>query len=320
MTTQATGALSKVVIGFESVAFGTIATAGFDVPFVSSSVQLTRGKSTSPVIRGDFNPTKPFPNNKVVAGTVVVPFDSIASWYWLKAAFNTIATTGASSPWTHVFTNEGVSPLRSSITIEHQYLDLATPQYYQYKGCKVSRMSFSTGTEGELLLNIDIVGQDRTIATSSFDGTATVVEYSPIAQSQATIKEGGTAFADATNVSFDINFNVDTSQYTIAGGGIVGSLPDQIMSVGGNLTALFKDVALATKASANTESSLEITYEAAASSKVIVDINELQYSESDPAIEGPQGIQQGLDFIGYYDDDAGESAVMITLINTEAHA
>lgn len=316
---QATGAVSKIIMGFESVAYGTKATAGFDVPFISSSLRLNRPKSTDPVIRSNYNPSKPGADNKVVSGTVVVPFDSIAAWYWMKAAFNTLATTGAASPWTHIFSNEGVDA-RNSITIEHQYLDLAAPQYYQYTGCKIGSMSFTTGVTGLLLLNLEIVGQDRTISSTPFDATPTEVEYAPLRQSHASLKEGNTAYADATNVEWSINFNLDTDKYTIGGGGSVGGLPDQIMSVSGSLTAQFKDTALAVKAGADTESSLEVTYEASASSKVIVEIEELQYHENDPAIEGPQGIQQNLDFIGYYDDGANESAVMVTLVNTEAHA
>lgn len=318
MTDQATGALSKLVIGFESAAYGTAATAGFDVPFVSSSLKLDRNKSTSPVIRGDFNPVKPSPERKTVSGTIVVPFDSIASWYWLKSAFNTVATTGAASPYTHVFTTEGVTK-RTSLTIEHQFLDLDTPQYFMYTGCKIASMSITTGGEGELMLTMQIVGSDRTISTSSFDGTPAEVNYEPLNQSQAALKEADTTYADATTVSWDINFNPDTSQYVI-GAAAVGAIPDGIMAVTGDITALFKNVALFTKAAANTESSLEATYTGSASSKVIVEFPELQFAESDPPIEGPQGVVVSLPVSAYYDDGADESSVVITLINTEEHA
>lgn len=319
MSDQATGALSKLVIGFEDEAYGTQAEDGFDVPFVSSSLKLDRNKTTSQVIRGDFNPVKPSPGNKSVSGTIVVPFDSIASWYWLKAAFNTVATSGAESPYTHVFTMEGTTK-RTSLTIEHQYLDLDTPQYFQYEGCKIASMSLTTGGEGELLLNIDVVGSDRTIATSSFDGTATEVGYEPLNQSQATLKEDDTTYADATSVAWDINFNPDTSQYVIGGGGALGAIPDGVMAVTGNISALFTDVALLTKATDNTETSLEATYTGSASSKVAIEFPEMQFSESDPPIEGPQGIVVSLPISAYYDDGADESSVIITLTNSEAHA
>lgn len=318
MAEQATGALSKLVIGFEDVAYGTAATAGFDVPFVSSSLKLDRNKTTSPVIRGDFNPVKPSPGNKAVSGTIVVPFDSIASWYWLKSAFNTVATSGT-DPYTHKFTMEGTTK-RTSLSIEHQYLDLDTPQYFLYTGCKISSMSLTTGGEGELLLTMQVVGSDREIDTSSFDGTPTEVSYGPLNQSQAALKENDTAYSDATTVSWNINFNPDTSQYVIGGGGALGAIPDGIMAVTGSFSGLFKSVALINKAVGNTETSVEATYTGSASSKVIVEFPEMQFSESDPPIEGPQGIVQTLPMSGYYDDGADASSVVISVINGEAHA
>jgi len=318
MTDQATGALSKLVIGFESVAYGTASTTGYDVPFVSSGLTMNRNKTTSSIIRGDFNPVKPSPGNKSVSGTIVVPFDSIASWYWLKSAFNTVATTGT-DPYTHEFTMEGTTK-RTSLTIEHQYLDLDTPQYFQYTGCKVASMSFSAGGEGELLLNMQIVGSDRSIESSSFDGSATEISYDPVNQSEAALTEGGSAFADATNISFDINFNPDTSQYVIGGGGALGAIPDGVMAVTGNLSALFKDTALLTKASGNTETALVVTYNGGTSNQVIAEFPELQYSEADPPIEGPQGIVVSLPWSAYYDDGTDSSSVVIQLINGDEHA
>lgn len=90
--TQATGALSKLVMGFES-AFGTIATDGFRLPFVSSTLKSNRNKIPSKVIRGDFNPGKPSGGNYTVPGTIVVPVCSISFWYWMKLAFNTMSKT-----------------------------------------------------------------------------------------------------------------------------------------------------------------------------------------------------------------------------------
>ena len=45
------------------------------------------------------------------------------------------------------------------------------------------------------------------------------------------------------------------------------------------------------------------------------DFNELVYSASSPAIEGPTGIRAELDFMGYYGNDAGNSSAIVTLTN-----
>lgn len=317
MTDQATGALSKLVMGFETT-FGTLADDGFIMPIVKSTLKATRNKTSSPVLRGDYNAVKPTGGNYTVAGQITVPMDSVAIWYWLKAAFNSLTTTGA-GPYVHAFKMTGITK-RGSITIEHQFLDLDTPKFFQYTGCKISGMSGSVGGEGELLLNLDIVGSGRTIAAASFDAAATDVTWSPLDNSQASIKEGGSAFADSDDWNFNISFNPDTSKYLIGGGGKLGAIPDGIMKVTGKNNFLFKDTVLLEKAINGTETSLEITATKAADSKVVWLFPEAQYSETDPGIEGPQGIAIGLDWLAYYDNATEESSVVATITNGEAHA
>lgn len=317
MTAQATGALSKMVIGFESVATGTIATAGFEVPFVSSSLTLNKNKLPSSVIDGDYNPKIPHSGNKIVSGQVVVPMDSLASWYWFKSMFNTLTTTGL-SPYAHEFKMTGTTA-RTALTIECQYLDLATPQYFQYLGCKINNVSFGFGSEGEILMTMDIVGMSRTIATSAFC-TPTDVGYAPLDNSDASLKEGGTTFADSTSLDCSIGFNISTDLYTIGGGGTLNDVVDNRMSVSGNNAFLFKDVTLLNKGVNDTESSLEITLSQSASSKVVIEFPEIQYAEADPGIPGPQGLLVTLPWQAYYDDNADASSVVVTVTNTEAHA
>lgn len=315
---SATGALSKLVLGFEST-FGTLATAGFEVPFASSGLKSSRTKSPSKIIRGNFNPGKPSGGNYSVSGTIVVPVCSISFWYWCKAAFNALTTTGASSPYTHTFKMTGATP-RGSISIEHQFLDLDTPQYFQYTGGKISAISFSVGDEGELLSNISIVAAKETIAAAPFDASPTVVGYSPLDNSHASFLEGGSSIANSTKVSCAINFNPDTSKYVIGSGGYLGLIPDGIIGVSGTLDYIFEDVALLNKAKASTESSIKQVFSASATSKVEVLCPEIEFGESSPEISGPQGIMCSLPYEGFYDNATEASAIVVTVTNTEAHA
>jgi len=317
MTEQATGALSKLIMGFEST-FGTLAADGFELPIIKSTLKATRNKTSSAVLRGDYNPVKPTGGNYTVAGQITVPLDSVAVWYWLKAAFNSLVTTGA-SPYVHTFKMTGITK-RGSISIEHQYLDLATPKYFQYTGCKISSISGSVGGEGELLLNLDIVGSARTIASASFDAAPDVITLSPLDNTHTTIKEGGASFADSDDWSFNVGWNPDTSKYLIGGGGKLGTIPDGIMKVGGTNNFLFKDTVLLEKAINSTETSLEITATKAADSKIVLLFPEAQYNETDPGIDGPQGIAIGLEWLGYYDNATEASSVVVTVTNAEAHA
>ena len=319
MTEQATGALSKLIMGFEDVDdFGALATDGFEMPIVSSTLRRSRNKIQSRVIRSNYNPGRPSGGNISVAGQIVVPLDSIASWYWFKAIFNTLTTTG-DGPYDHEFKMIGVTK-RISMSIEHQFLDLAVPKYFQFTGCKVSGFSFSVGDEGEMLMTMDIVGSDRTIVSSPFDSAPTdLSSYQVIENAHAAFKEGDATFADASNVSFQVNFNPDTSKYLIGGGGTLGAIPDGIMSLSGSNDFLFKDTALLTKAASSTESSIEMTFTKAADAKVNVKLPELEYGEADPGIDGPQGIAVSLPYEAYFDNSSEASSMVVTLTNAEAH-
>ena len=91
-------------------------------------------------------------------------------------------------------------------------------------------------------------------------------------------------------------------------------MPEGICNVSGNLTAMFENTTLLTKAKNGTESSLVATL-TSGSYSLEIEIAELQYSAVSAQIEGPQGILVRLPFNAYFDDDAGDSIVTATLVN-----
>lgn len=312
---QATGAMSKLVIGFEPE-FGTIATEGFNMPFNSSGVKGQRNQTTPSTIRGNLNPMEPFDGNTSVAGQIVVPVDSVAFWYWLKAMFGDPATSGT-GPFDHEFKAGDSS--RGSITVEHQFLDLDTPQYFQYTGCKINSCAISTGGDGELVATLDVVGARENMASSPMDASQTDVGFARLKNNEASLSEGGTVKNNAKVADFTISWNCDTDQYVIGGGGVLGFIPDGVMSVSGNLEALFEDVTLLNKALDSTESSLEVTYSAGADSELSFLFPELKYSQNSPGIDGPQGIAVSLPWSAYYTDASEASSVVATITNNEEH-
>ena len=63
-----------------------------------------------------------------------------------------------------------------------------------------------------------------------------------------------------------------------------------------------------------TESSVEVVFTRDASS-LSIDFNEIEYALQDPQIERPQGVNANFDWIAFFDDDAGDSAIIVTLVN-----
>lgn len=310
-----TGAGSSVLIGFQSD-IKTIATDGFVLAVNSSSLNASRNQTSPQTIRGDLNPVEPFAGNLSASGTIVVPVDSIQFWYMLKAAFGD-PTTAGSSPYTHTYK---AGTTRAFFTIEHQFTELGTAKYFQYIGCKVNSMSMSMGEDGELIASFEIVAASRTIATSSFDSSPTSLGFTRLKNSQMTLEEGGATISNAKMMDLTVAFNCDTSNYVIGGGGVLGSIPDGVMSVTGKLDTLFEDDSLLTKAVNSTETSLEATFTGSASSALVITLPELQYSPNDPGIDGPQGLAVSLNFSAYYTNATEETSVQIVLTNTEAHA
>jgi len=313
--TQQTGAMAKVLIGFES-AFKTIATAGFVMFINSSTVKGSSSMDPPGTIRGNLNPVEPDDGNISVGGQVVVPVDSIAFWYWLRLALGAPVTAGA-DPYTHTYK---AGTTRESFTLEHQFTELGTSKYMQYTGCKIAAMSMSMGDTGELLATFDVVGAVETIATSSFDASATTLSMSRLKNSHLTLTEGGSSMTNAKVVDFTIDFGLDTTQYVIGGNRVRGSLNDGIYAVSGNLAALFEDTTLLEKAINDTESAIVLTFSNGASSALEITFPEIRYSRNAPGIEGPQGIAINLPFMGFYDDNADTTSMKVVLTNGEAHA
>ncbi len=313
--TQATGALSKLLLGFEST-FQTPPADGFVMSINSSDLKSTRNQITPATIRGDLNPVEPSDGNTSVAGSISVPVDSIAFWYWLKAAFGDPVTTGT-GPYVHEFKAGNIRP---TLTLEHQFLNIDSPRYFRYVGCKVSAIAISAGDDGELVATFSIVGTSETIETSSFDATPTVVSFSRLKNNQLSLNEGGSPISNAKLVDMNIDFTVDTDEYVIGSGGVLGSVPDGVMAISGNLNTLFEDVVLLNKAINSTESSLEMTFSASATSILVIKFPEVKYTRNSPGIEGPQGLAISLPFGAYYTDAPEATSVVATLTNSEEHA
>lgn len=305
------GANVALLLGYES-AFKTIATDGFVLPFNTFAVKGTQALNKANTIRGNRNPVEPFLGNRDVGGQIVVPIDSLAMAYWLKAMFGAPTTTGA-GPYVHEFKIASAMP---SITLETQFTDLATDKFNQFLGCKVDTFGISVGGDGELVGTIGIVGASDSLALASFDGTPTTISIARVNNFEAAILEGGGALANATEFSLNLAFNPDKSQYVIGGSGVRGSMPDGIVGVSGNIKTLFEDDTLLAKAIAKTETSLKVTVTAAATSVFELELQELYYERNSPDVPGPTGLMVDLNFQGFYTNGAEASAIVARLTNS----
>jgi hypothetical protein len=319
--TQASGATSSLSIGFESTA-GTAATTGYTLSIMNETLSRKRPRSPRNVIRNSLNPSVPISGNVDISGQVIVPCDSIGLWYWLKALCNVPTTTGT-DPYTHVFKIPAVATGMPFITIEKKMTPGGTDTFFQYTGVKIAGVSFDVGGEGELLLTFDVVGFNRTKASSTcFTTSLTSPGFAPLDQFHCSMEEGGSSFDDAAMNNYQISTNPDIAARTIGSGGAVGDITDNIWGVSGSLEMIYNADAdtVVDKAINSTETSLKITAANGASSSFEALVPEVLYSENDPQIPGNSGIQASLDWEAYYENASEATAVQFTVINAQEHS
>lgn len=166
---------------------------------------------------------------------------------------------------------------------------------------------------------------DGTLGGKPLDSSITDLGHSPFdGFTITTVQEGGSDIAIVTNLELSIENSLDTSNFVIGGGGIRRTLPEGKIKVSGTMTCLFESMATYIKAMRSTESSLKIVYTHGTGAGtdgneyLEFEIPELYYAKETPVIEGPGGILYKGPFEAFYDDDAGASAITITLKNAEA--
>jgi len=319
---QARGSNSKLLVGTEAT-FKTIANSNPHVlPFVSESLRLSRNLIDSQTIRVNRNPLNPARGNKDVTGDITVELTP----YMTKMFYHALGTftTSGTSPYSHTFV---ISNLPPGLTIEKQFTDLATPEYFTYAGCKVNSMRMTFAPEGFIETVFSIIGSAQTVTTSA--KLTGALDYSDDAVGQqfdgfqAAITEGGSTLGIVTRLELTLENNLDNSVYVIDGTGERYSLPEGLVKVSGTLTALFENMTLYNKAINNQESSLQITLTqgngtgAAYNEKIDIFIDELLYQPQDPVVNGPAGVLVELPFIGYYNNDTEASTLRMVVWNTQ---
>jgi len=277
----------------------------------------SRNLIDNPELRGNRNPPAPVEGNVSTNGSFTSTLHLDAIGWILKHGIGDFATTGAGDPYTHVakvgFSGASAGDMETGLTLEIGHTDIA--QYLSYTGCRINTIGISASSEGVATLDVGIIGKGApAVDTSSLDASPT--SYTSDAQSHfaASIEEGGSSSAIVTQVDMTLNNGLDDSLRTIGSSGEIVDLPETAATVTGSLTALFQDMTLLNKGINNTESSLQLAWTDGTHS-LTLDIPELVYEPSSPAISGPAGVMVNLNFRAYYANGADATILKSTLVN-----
>lgn len=292
------------------------------LPIKSEGLQLNQPIFASEALRASRESLNPSRGNFDIGGTVETELSPYMV-RMIKFALGSVTTTGASSPYTHVF-KIGTLP---SFVFEKGFTDVAAygnASIFKYNGCKINSMSINFASEGILQASFDVMGAKETTSTTQFDTSPTDLGHDPWDMFECAIEEGGSPIAIVQEASVTLENNLDGSYYVVGGAGERECLPAGIARVSGTVTALFRDMTMYLKAYNFNESSLKFTFTrgtgvgTAGNESMEIFIPELKYAAQSPAVEGPGGVKITFNFDAYYDNSAQGTALQITVKNALA--
>lgn len=224
------------------------------------------------------------------------------------------AGTVRATIYTHTFKVPDSQP---SMYFEKRFADIS--QFEVFTGCKLGKLGIRAGGDGELVASLGIEGANALAmaATTALTGTITNAALARFLFDGAYLYEGGSLMAKATEVSLDYGANLDTDVYPLSNQGMRGDLPEGVISVGGSLKAMFNDATLLDKGRSHTNSALKLEFRRVIE-KLTFECQEIQFSRTSVPVDTPKGLYANMTWQGFFGSGAGDSSMIVTLVNQVA--
>lgn len=260
--------------------------------------------------------------NKDVSGTIQTHLAPQSAMRWLAHIIGMPATSGASAPYTHVYTvGSGATALPPGLTIEMDLgSTLGSNRYLRFSGLRVRQAQFQFGSSGFAQMNIDLLGADFSLEATPLDSSLDDYGHTAWSMFSAALSEGGNPIGNVQQLDLTWSNDLDEDTYVIGGGGIRGDLPEGFAAISGNLSTLFRDAALLNKAIASTDTSLVLalangTGDGSAGNEFFgLEIPALRLAATTPEIQGPRGLRATYAFEAHAVGTA-EIAASVTIKN-----
>lgn len=314
MANQAIGVYSELLLCPEKefkVAPDNLSNKVLSLPFNSVSLAASQNTSDPATMTGRRDAVEAIYGNIDVAGDIVVPLGQ-SFGYWLAFAFGSPVTTEVGGgKYKHVFKPGKVQP---SAIIEKGFNNGI---HLRSSGCKVSKMSFSFGGDGELTATVSVVGCNESNETEALVENPKKIALRRYNNFQASLLIDGVAEQVATEVSADIDFGIDTEGYAIGGNGFRARANEGIIKPSGSMTVFFDNADYLQRAENSTKTSLEVDLETNGN-KLQLMLPEVKFARSSPSIDGATGITQQLSYNAFYENNEEDSCVVFILTNDVA--
>ena len=311
---NATGAFTKLAIK-KATTWGTAATGDYLIaPAKTLDFEPRQPYLDDPIIGLGREARRPARDVKDTTGRLQVPLDSRYIGHWLCMLLGAPTTTGASSPYTHVFKSSAAA--LALYSAEKQFLNLTTPLYALAPSLMVNGATLRCAPQGLADVDLDVLFSDSVDSTSSGAGTPTELTYTRFYQFDATLKKDGSDWAKITSVELQYRNNLEPARY-IGGAGAIGDIDVGLAQVTGTLEARLNDGSIGTLADAATVFDLQVVYTKSANEKLTIELEQCELTRNGRPVNGPGGVSQSFQLFGSKDLSEGQM-LTATLINDVA--
>jgi hypothetical protein len=261
--------------------------------------------------------------NVDVTGSVTLELSPEQIGWWFKHALGAPTTSGASSPYTHVFVPKA---LPAGFQLEKSYVSKITEKVERFIGCRIGSMSLACPQEGFAKATFQISARRYTIVTAPLDATLTDLGHTGWTGFKGIVKRGGTQIGGVRDLNIQVDNELSTDVYTFpASGGTAGerfSLPEGRAVISGTMTLVFEDFTLVDLANAGTETTVEIIYShgtgagTATNEQLSILLDHVDIPLTSPRIETPSGMEIQVPFSAFA--SGADMGLEVTLKNALA--
>lgn len=272
---------------FETTYGATPATGFFKLPMVSHGLG-----EEQPLLEDDqlgFGREGLDPTYDVITndGDVVVPVDTKAIGFWLRATFGPPVTTGpVSGKYTHTFkSGAGTIP---SMSIEYGNPD--GPVFSTNYGAAVNQLKIGMARSGMLNASLSVIAQGESDpGTISIAGSAAPLTGPRFAQATGAVTVDGAAAADILSADLGYTNNLEKLE-VIREDGRIGGFDPGVCRASGSITTRFATLALYNKARGKLPVALSFGWKTDIASLVFT-LPRVFLPKPKRSVSGPKGIQ-----------------------------
>ncbi len=205
----------------------------------------------------------------------------------------------------------------SSFSVERQWTDLVTPLYDLFTGVVPVEMSISAQPDSMITGSFTTIAQAMATSTGTEDASTDDINTAEAVDSfTGTLEEGGAASAIVT--AFDMTATWNAAGTPVIGSSQIQSVETGRLNVTGTISAYFQDAVLLNKFLNETESSLRLAFQDAASpaNEFNLFIPALKYTGADRSPSGDEPLVMNMPFQAFLDGTTGKTLIVNMITGT----